>query len=409
MYRYLDCLKWIDSQESILFNLVDKWANINSGSDNLAGLAQMLSTLQDDFAVLKGKPLIYSLPARKVIGKQGQAHEVPLGQALSFRKRPQAPIQVFLGGHMDTVFSISHPFQKTERLDQDTLRGPGVADLKGGLAILLKAMEAFEKSSYADQIGWEIFFNPDEEIGSIGSAPLFKEAAKHYHVGLIFEPSFADGAFVSKRKGSANLTVIAKGKAAHAGRDFHVGRSSIYAIAHLIREIETLNQNTEGTTLNVGQIEGGGPVNIVPDLAICRINIRAKTADSMFQMYQRIHQIIEICKQREGIQLDLIEDYFRLPKPYDPSTQDLFEKLKACADQLDLPFLLRESGGVCDGNILAEGGLPTLDSVGAIGGKIHTDEEYVSLPSLTQRAKLICLFLLKLASYEIELPVRIQL
>jgi glutamate carboxypeptidase len=227
--------------------------------------------------------------------------------------------------------------------------------------------------------------------------------ARKNHIGLVFEPGFGDGAFVSKRKGSANLTLIARGKSAHAGRDFHAGRNSIFALARLITEIEHLNLNEQGTTLNVGHIEGGGPVNIVPDLAICRLNIRSSTAQNLLDTLEQIRQLVQQASSK-GIEIELIEDYCRLPKPFDVAHQALFEQYATCANDLHYPFLLRESGGVCDGNTLAEAGLPTLDSLGAIGGLMHTDEEYLLIPSLVQRAQIATLFLLKLASGAISLP-----
>lgn len=404
MHRYLATLKWIESQYESMVALVKKWSNINSYSENLAGLGEMLSVLKEDFKELEGEFTIHTLSPRLIIGSRGNRVEMPLGQALSIKKRPHAPIQVFLSGHMDTVYPPSSHFQIVEQLDQETLRGPGVTDLKGGLAIMLKALQALENSPYASQIGWEILLNPDEEIGSIGSKPLFEEAAKRHHVGLIFEPAFADGALVSARKGSANYTIIVRGQAAHAGRDFSIGRSSIYAIAHIIREIEELNHNDKGTTVNIGHIEGGGPINIVPDLAICRLNIRATSAQEMITIENLIEQIINRYKQQEEMHFELIEDTSRLPKPFDAQTQELFHGYQTCAEKLKIPFHIRESGGVCDGNILSAAGLPTIDSVGAVGGHIHTEEEYLLLPSLIERCQLVTLFLFKLATGEIDIP-----
>ncbi len=390
-------LQWIETQYEAMISLVEKWANINSNSDNLTGLATMLSTLKEDFNFLQGDSSVISLGPRYIIGKQSQGIKKPVGQVLSIRKRPKAPVQIFLGGHMDTVYSVSSPFQQTSRLNQNTLRGPGVTDMKGGLAIMLKSLETLERSPYASRVGWEIFINSDEEIGSPSSCHLLQQAAKKYHIGLIFEPSFADGSFVSGRKGSATYTIVARGKAAHAGRDFSAGRNAIDAIAYIIRELEELDRHQD-TTINVGYIEGGGPVNIVPDLAICRLNIRAVSIEEMEVTQARMNQVIDQCRQRDGIQVEIIEEYSRPPKPFDVKTQALFQQYQSCAEQLGIPFHTRESGGVCDGNILSAAGLPTLDSVGAVGGGIHTEEEYLFLPSLVERTQLAAFFLLMLAT-----------
>lgn len=391
-------LEWIVSQHSIMIALLEKWANMNTGSDNISGINAFRQVIEKDFAILGGTAEVLPLPPRHLINSQGVTVDVSAAAALRITKRREAPIQIFLGGHMDTVFSPSSPFQHTSRLNENTLQGPGVADMKGGLVILLKGLEAFERSPFASQIGWEILLNPDEEIGSLSSDHLFIEGAQRNHLGLIFEPAYSDGAFVSARKGSANFVITAKGQASHAGRDFHAGKSAIYALADAIQQIENLNDNTHKTTVNVGFIQGGGPVNIVPDFALCRLNVRLSSQERFSFIRHELESIIASCQKRDGIEMALIEQYSCPPKPFNEETQVLFKAYQTCAVELNIPFHLRESGGVCDGNRLAAQGLPTLDTAGAIGGNIHTEMEYVNLNSLTERAQLLTLFLIRLAT-----------
>ncbi len=383
--------------------LVKKWSEINSFSTHLTGIAELLGKVEADFTQLNGTHTLIPLAPYKTITTTGESNEQPLGPALHIRKRPLAPIQIFLGGHIDTVFPPSSPFQKIIEKDSDSWIGPGVTDMKGGLAILLMALAALEQSHLAEHIGWEILINPDEEIGSPGSAPLFEEAAKRNHFGLIFEPSFPDGAFVSSRKGSSTYMIIIKGRSAHVGRDFASGSHAIYALAEFIQKIEKLGQ-TEGLIANVGYVEGGGPVNIVPEHAALRLNIRSAEEKKILSFKHQLEAIVEQCQKREGIQIFLHNDAYRMPKPFDAKTELLFKLYGSCAEQLKLPFHLRDTGGVCDGNILAGSGLPTLDSIGAMGGKMHTHNEYIYLPSLVYRAQLAALFLFKIASREITFP-----
>lgn len=398
MTQFLPYLAWIETQYNPMISLIEKWASINSWSNHLPGLNAMCATLEKDFSVLGGEMQTIELPPRQTLDSQGNQIILPLGKAISIKKRPQAPTRILLAGHMDTVYPPTHPFQKVEK-ENDFLKGPGTADMKGGLAVLLKALEAFEQSRFTNTLGWEIIINPDEEIGSPGSYGLFVEAAKRNHAGLIFEPSMPDGAFVSGRKGSANYIVVAKGRPAHAGRDFHEGRSAIYAMAHFIHELEKLN--SEDITINVGYIEGGGQVNIVPELCISRFNMRSRTEKAMNETRKKIMELIFLCKKRDGIELEYVQDSFRLPKPFDAKTQSLFQTFRKCAEELHIPFELRESGGVCDGNILSAEGLPTIDSIGPIGVNIHTDKEYLVLSSLVERAKLAALFLFMTAESKI--------
>lgn len=404
MSSYHKHLAWLSTQLQTMASLTEKWASINTGSTHLAGLAQLLSIIKDDFSVLGGKISTITFPPRHVLDKEGNKNSIPAAHGLSIRKRPEAPIQILLGGHMDTVYSPEHPFQQIRYSNDSTMIGPGVTDMKGGLAILLKTLECFEQSPNASAIGWEIFLNPDEEIGSPCSAPFWKEAARRNQIGLLFEPSFEDGSCVSARKGSANYTLIARGKAAHAGRDFSSGRNAIYALTRLIGEIERMGNSHEGATINVGYIQGGGPTNIVPDYAMCRFNIRAKEAQEMIALKQKIETLVEKNHLANDISLNLIEESWRTSKPFDSKTQQLFGLYEKCANELEVPFGLRESGGVCDGNILSAEGLPTLDSIGVQGGNIHTDKEYLHIPSLVSKAQIAALFLFKIAAGETILP-----
>lgn len=390
-------LQWIDTQQAAMLALVQQWAEINSSSDNLDGLAHLLLVIKERFARLDGEIDIVDLPPRHIIDSEGQLSTLPHGQALHIIKRPEAKTRIFLGGHMDTVYPLTHPFQKTKRLDDNTLCGPGVADMKGGLVIMLTALEALEQSPFANNIGWEVVINPDEEIGSMGSEQLFIEGAKRNTLGLIFEPSFHDGAIVGPRKGSANMTVIARGKAAHAGRDFDKGCNAITALARFIVEADKLNDAAKGITVNIGQISGGGPVNVVPDFALCRINARAKTVADFNHVQQQLQEIAESIKTKEG-PLTYHLQQAREPKVFDEHSQALFAQLNICAKQEGYELIYRASGGVCDGNILAAHGLPVIDTLGVIGAEIHTPNEYMRIDSLVSRARLVALFLMKLAA-----------
>lgn len=390
-------LNWIKTQQQEMLNQLMAWAAINSCSDNLLGLAHMLKILEKSFSVLEGNIEKIALPPRSTVSSSGEVVTLPLGQALRITKRSKAPFQVLLAGHMDTVYPLTHPFQTPRLLDANTLQGPGVADMKGGLLIMLTALQALERHPDAENVGWEVLINPDEEIGSAGSEPLFREAAKRNHFGLIFEPSFADGAIVSSRKGSMNFSVVARGKAAHAGRDFDKGRNAILAIAHFITQANHLNNKEKGISINPGHISGGGPVNIVPDLAICRFNART-THPADFKIIQKNLEELVDKTPIEGVQLALHIENTRRPKLFDKKCQHLFDLLNICAKEEGYSLIHRPSGGVCDGNNLAAEGLPVIDTLGAIGGEIHTSHEYILIDSLIQRSRLTGLFLTKLAS-----------
>lgn len=398
MHSYLSYLNWIESQKTAILQKLRKWVSINTFSWNIEGLNQLSSLLQSDFEILGGKSRFYPLLPQKTL-IEGHFETRPLAQALRIFKRPEAPIQILLGGHIDTVYPLTNSFQNIEEKELGIWKGPGVADMKGGIAILLLALAALEQSPLASKIGWEVLLTPDEEIGSPGSAFLYEEAARRHQLGLIFEPSFPDGAFVSQRKGSTTYSIVVHGRAAHVGRDFAQGRSSVFALAHFIHCLNSWDKD-HGLTINVADVEGTGPVNIVPPLASCRVNFRCSRLETLQTISTRLDQLAQACSQ-EGIRFDIVEDSFRTPKPFDSQVQRLFDAYESCAQDLHLPFQVRETGGVCDGNILAGAGLPALDTAGAVGGALHTSDEYLILSSLIERAKLTALFLFKLAAGEI--------
>lgn len=404
MPAYQKHLDWIASQQKTMVSLLEQWAAINSGSDNLSGLSAMADALEREFASLNATSYHrIALNPRRLINSKGEWKEVPLGEALFWQKNSNAPLRVFLGGHMDTVFSAESTFQKTERLGANTMQGPGVTDMKGGLVVMLTALRAFEQSPYAHSIGWDILINPDEEIGSPGSGPLFETCAKHNTIGLLFEPSYSDGSFVSSRKGSSNWTAVAKGRSAHAGRDFHKGRNAITALAKFLLQVELLNNPEKEITVNIGHLEGGGPINIVPDSALGKFNIRIVEPNDLENLTLMINKLAEEASREEGIEIAVHADTRNPPKPFDSKTESLFKVIKECASQLGMEMRWRPSGGACDGCRLHAAGLPNMDTLGVIGGNIHTYEEYIELDSLVQRAQLTSLFLMLLASGEMKL------
>lgn len=395
-------LEWIDTEQDRMLDLLESWVNINSGSDNIAGLDTMLRAMKTSFASLGGDIEEIVLPPRHYVSTDGSIHVCPTGKALRIsKKRKEIPVlRLFLGGHMDTVYSADSPFQKASR-EANRLRGPGTADMKGGVVILLKALEAIERSPFADRVEWEVVINPDEEVGSVSSAHLFEEAAQRNDVGLLFEPSFSDGALVSSRKGSYNFTIVSKGKAAHSGRDFHAGKNAIVPLARFIAAAERLNVGHGGITLNFGHIKGGTATNIVPDLCVCHCNVRVETAEELSMVKEQITAIV-IDENAKGGALALHHDSERGPKPFDDNQQALFNILKGTAEQLDINLVWRPSGGVCDGNILTEAGLPNIDTLGAVGGNIHTVDEYIEISSLVERAKMTTLFITNLINKQQE-------
>ena len=221
---------------------------------------------------------------------------------------------------------------------------------------------------------------------------------------MIFEPPFPNGRLVSSRKGSVNFSLSIQGKATHVGREFHLGTNAITSIARFALAADSLGDPKEGLTVNIGYIKGGGPVNTVPDRAFLRLNIRSNTPKHMKIVQAKLKEIAEIENNRKNLKALLFQDSIRPPKQFDKRTRSIYELLKLSASSLDIEIDWKPSGGVCDGNILSNQGVVTIDTLGAVGGNLHTAKEYVYLSSIPERAKLTARFLMQIAAKEINIP-----
>jgi len=377
------------------------WSNINSGSRNSGGLNAVLDVLESESARLPATVSRLPTQGSTTVGDDGSVRTEAHADALSITARPHAPVQVVLTGHYDTVYPSESSFQTVVARADGALNGPGIADMKGGISVLMAALEAFETHPERDRVGWTVLLSPDEEIGSPASAPLLAKLGAAGHVGMTYEPALADGTLAGARKGSGNYHLIVTGKAAHAGRAFEEGRNAIAGAAIIAAALHGLNGRREGLTVNVAKISGGGALNVVADHAVVRFNVRVPDAQSAAWITDAVSEIVSTVPF-EGLTLDLHGGMTRAPKPMDASQTALFEAVRATGALLGQPIAWTPSGGVCEGNNLHAAGLPNIDTLGVLGGDIHSDREFAWPESFVERAQLSALVLCKLASGEID-------
>jgi glutamate carboxypeptidase len=380
---------------------VQAWSAVNTGTANLAGLAQQAGMLAEAFAVLPGAVALVDPAPVTAIAADGSAFEKPHGQHLVVRVRPQANRRILLTGHMDTVFPAEHPFQRQIWLDSETLNGPGVADMKGGIAVMLHALMAFEASPHASALGYDVLINSDEETGSLASNALIAELAAGKLAALTYEPAaLPDGTLAHERGGTGNYSITFTGRSAHAGRNPHEGRNAIVAAADLILRLKALE--TPEITINPAKLEGGAANNVVPDHAVLRFNIRPRTVEAgaafdhaLSHLLVDIETAHEVATHRHG-------GVTRPPKKVDAAAQRLFDLVRQCGAELGQDIRWQSSGGVCDGNNIAACGVPVVDTMGVCGGAIHSPQEYLIVPSLVTRAALSARVIERLAMGHLE-------
>lgn len=378
---------------------VEAWAAVNSGSRNLDGLARVAGLLADAFAPLPGALTLRDPAPVESVAADGRLLPIEHGRNLHLAVRPEAKVQLLFTGHMDTVFAPDHPFQDVFWRDEAILGGPGVADMKGGLAVLLAALKAVEASPLAASLGYEVVINSDEEVGSPGSAALIADAAHGKKAALTYEPSaLPDGTLAGARPGSGNFSIVVAGRSAHAGRNPEEGRNAVLAAAELA--LRLAEAKGEGLSVNPARIDGGGPNNVVPDHAILRINMRPATLADQERAQAVLEEAIAEVAARRDVRITMHGGWGRPPKPLDPQAERLFALVRDCGADLGQSIGWRDSGGVCDGNNIAACGVPVVDTMGVRGGAIHSPDEYLIVESLAERAGLSALVMLRLAQGE---------
>ena len=376
---------------------VQDWSAINTGTANIEGLEKMAGVLADAFSALPGDVELVEPATVTAISAEGRKYEKPHGKHIVLRVRPEAERRFVLTGHMDTVFPADHPFQEVKWLDDDTINGPGTADMKGGLNIILHSLRTFETIEGSSRVGYDVMINSDEETGSLASRGLIEELARGKYAALTYEPSaLPDGTLAHARGGTGNYSITITGRSAHAGRNPHDGRNAIVAASDLVLRIKGLE--AEDITVNPAKIEGGAANNVVPDLAILRFNIRPKSTDAMNRFDGELGAILRSIEAEHEVGIHRHGGVTRPPKPVDDRAQRLFDLVKACGAELGQQIGWKSTGGVCDGNNIAATGVPVVDTMGVRGGAIHSPDEFMIVSSLRERAALSALVLTKLST-----------
>jgi glutamate carboxypeptidase len=374
---------------------VEAWAVINTGSRNLAGLAVMAERLADAFSALPGDVRLVDPAPVEAVRSDGTVETIAHGRHLVASIRPDARMRMLFTGHMDTVFPADHPFQSLHWLEPGVLNGPGVADMKGGISVMLAALKAVEAAGVTGDFGYDVLINSDEEVGSLSSSALIASLARDKAAALTYEPSaLPDGTLAGARPGSGNFSITIRGKSAHAGRNPEDGRNALVAAADLAVRLKAAVR--PGLSINPAKIDGGSGNNVVPDLAILRVNLRPRTPDDEAAATILLRDLTFDIMVAHDVTIDMHGHFARPPKPIDDGAARLFAIVEGAGADLGLIVGRKDSGGVCDGNNIAACGVPVVDTMGVRGGSIHSDAEYMIADSLSERARLSALSILRI-------------
>ena len=365
----------IEKQEEKYIEFWKDICNIETPSGDKLALDQLSDYIQN-FAVKEGFEVICTT-------------FVDCGNFLTIDMNSGAEKGYLFLAHMDTVHTKGKFGYPPVSVDKNIMRGPGVIDCKGGIAIALLTMKTLKENGYHKHL--RLILTSDEELTTCLGAEKELEFFKEYAVG--FQAAFncevaRTGEVVVSRKGIVRVKINITGKSSHAGIDYFAGVSAIKEAAHKIIALEEKSQ-VDGLTFNCGIIEGGEIINIVPEKCAISVDVRVNTVEEMELAYQ-ILQEVTAHSFLDGSTADIEYISKRMPMLRTRETEELFEKLRTVSMDCGLGDLVPiESGGGSDSAYTQAVGVPSICAVGACGDYCHTTNEYAEIDSLVKRAKLL--------------------
>ncbi|MCA1560340.1 MAG: M20 family metallopeptidase [Acidobacteria bacterium] len=294
--------------------------------------------------------------------------------------------QVLLLGHFDTVWPLGQIVRMPLTIEGGRLHGPGVFDMKAGIAIGLLAARALQETRAVVGHRVVMLWTADEEIGSGTSRTAIEEEARRSDAVLVLEPALPGGAVKTSRKGCGEFELVVRGISAHAGIDPGKGASAIHELARQIVAVERLRDHERGISINVGVISGGTRTNVVAEEARAHIDVRVpRMGDAA-----RVEAAFKALAPEDGrTTIELDGGFGRPPLERSPAVVRLYELAREISRGLGRPLAEGGTGGGSDGNFTAALGVPTLDGLGAIGEGAHAIHEYVLAEELCWRAALV--------------------
>ena len=366
-------LHWLTPRQAEMVEQVRELVVRESPTHNKAACDALCSYLEEAFQALGGRVKVHR---QSKAGNHLQADFAAPGG-----RKP-----ILLLGHYDTVYDRGTLANMPWREQKGLLYGPGVFDMKGGIAQImfaLRALQAIKGSPSRPVIVWLV---SDEEEGSDSSRALTEKLAAKCAAVLVCEPAGPGGALKTARKGVGSFLVRVTGQASHSGLDFEKGQSAILELSHQIQALSRLTDLKRGITLNVGVVRGGTRTNVVAAEAVAEVDLRiARKADGPV-MERKVKSLRPVNRK---VHLHIEGGVNRPPLERTRQVIALFEMARKIGLELGFPLDEIAVGGGSDGNFTAGIGVPTLDGLGAVGDGAHAPHESVVAAELPRRAALL--------------------
>jgi glutamate carboxypeptidase len=372
-------LDYVRAQRCAMVELLERLVLAESPSDNPAAVASVLAMLTDELEHV-------GMAVRRFRGcvSAGTLYARP-------RTRVAGPRTQLLIGHCDTVWPVGTVARMPVRVEGETMRGPGVLDMKGGLVQMLYALRTVHELGLRLPADSVVVINSDEEIGSPDSTPLIRRLARLAVRALILEPAFGRaGKLKTARKASGGFTVTVTGRAAHPGVNPEEGASAILEMSHQIQRLFALNDPARGITVNVGTIDGGLRANVVAAEVRASVDVRVRTREDAAAVEAAIRGLRPVNPQTT---LHVEGGITQPPMEPVPRNQALWRLAQDLGRRLGLELDQAAVGGASDGNTTSQH-TATLDGLGAVGDGAHAAHEQAQIPQMVERCALLVLLLL---------------
>jgi glutamate carboxypeptidase len=372
MASFLDCR--IDS--SAILADIEAIAAIESPTSDVAGVNLVLDAIAAWFAGTGAALERFRIDDR-------------FGDMLRVRCNPERNEPgILVLSHVDTVHPLGTLASALPiRREGDKVFGPGIYDMKGGLVLALAAWRGLARAEVRTPLPVTFLFNPDEEVGSVGSRKHIEAEGDRSRYVLVTEPKRSGGKIVTERKGTGRYVIRTRGRPAHAGAAHHKGRSAIRAMARIILEVEGFTDYKRGITTNVGLVSGGSGVNVIPEHCTINADLRVTDLAAAAEMQERFRAL---GSEEKEVEVTVTGGLHRPPFVRGPHVEGLFAKAGEVAERIGLRLASDGlSGGGSDGNFTAARGIPTLDGLGIDGDGAHTHNEHVLVSSIEPGTRLM--------------------
>ncbi|MGC3875305.1 glutamate carboxypeptidase [Halomonas sp. GXIMD04776] len=387
-----EVLEAAQQQEQALLETLETLVNIDSGTGDEQGLNKVVSILEQRLERLGAE--IETRPAPKFGGK-----------TLIGTLNGDGDQNIMLMIHYDTVFGEGEAEKRPFRTEDGRAYGPGVGDAKGGIAVILHALKILEELDFKEYGTLTVVFNPDEEKGSLGSREEIQQLAKDQDAVLVFEPALGEDdvdAVTVVTKGINYVFLDVQGRASHAGSAPDQGRNAIMELSHQLLQLDELGNADKKTTLNWTIVDGGTKRNIIPEQAHAEGDMRYFDASEYDRVMKEAKNIIQD-KLIDGTTVDFHIDKGRPPMPANPQTQALAEQAQQIYTELDRNLEAIEIGGGTDAAYAynPDADKPAvLESLGLVGGRYHSADEFIVLDSVVPRLYLATRMIMTLSEQE---------